>query len=77
MKFQRFDNDLLNIKVGCFIDDRNDFYFRGKDVATALGYENTAKAIKDHIEEDDKNTLEELANNDSFLTGYHEKLQFI
>ena len=74
MKFQRFDNDLLNIKVGCFIDDRNDIYFRGKDVATALGYANTAKAIKDHIEEDDKNTLEELVNNDSFLTGYHEKI---
>jgi len=74
MKLQKFENEILDIKVGSFINDKNEIYFRGKDVATALGYENTAKAIKDHIEEDDKNTLEELVNNDSFLTGYHEKI---
>ena len=67
MKIQRFENDSLNTKVGCFINDKNEIYFRGKDVAAALGYENTAKAMKDHIEEDDKNTLEELVNNDSLL----------
>lgn len=31
-------------------------YFVGKDVAEILGYSNTAKAIRDHIDEDDKRT---------------------
>ena len=34
-------------------------YFVGKDVATVLGYSNPQKAIRDHVDEDDK-TLNEL-----------------
>ena len=30
--------------------------FVGKDVATALGYTNTQKAIRDHVDDDDKLT---------------------
>ena len=41
-------------------------FILSENVATALGYEYTAKAIKDHVEEDDKNTLEKLAYNGSF-----------
>ena len=29
-------------------------YFIGKDVAVALGYENPSKAVRDHVDEDDK-----------------------
>lgn len=29
-------------------------WFVGKDIATALGYENAAKAIRDHVDNDDK-----------------------
>ena len=29
-------------------------YFVGKDVATILGYAETAKAIREHIDDDDK-----------------------
>lgn len=29
-------------------------WFVGKDVAKALGYENPSKAIRDHVEEEDK-----------------------
>lgn len=31
-------------------------YFVGKDVAEVLGYTNTAKAIRDHVDEEDKRT---------------------
>lgn len=34
----------------------NETYFVGKDVAEALGYERTADAIRQHVEEDDKLT---------------------
>ena len=32
-------------------------YFVGKDVADILGYTNSRKAIGDHVDEDDKNTV--------------------
>ena len=32
----------------------NEPWFVGKDVAKALGYENPSKAIRDHVEEEDK-----------------------
>ena len=34
----------------------NEPYFVGKDVAEVLGYSNTAKAIRDHVDEEDKLT---------------------
>ena len=40
-------------------------YFVGKDVADSLGYTNTSKAIRDHVDAEDKRkplTDEELAN---------------
>lgn len=38
------------------IQKANDVYFLGKDVADILGYSNTAKAIRDHVDDDDKLT---------------------
>lgn len=32
----------------------NEIYFVGKDVAIALGYTNPQKAVRDHVEEDDR-----------------------
>lgn len=32
----------------------NDAWFVGKDVATILGYSQTAKAVRDHVDDDDK-----------------------
>ncbi len=60
MKLQRFENEILNVKVGCFINNKNEIYFRGKDVATALGYENTTQAIIINVDDDDKRKLEEI-----------------
>lgn len=36
------------------IEIDNEPWFVGKDIATALGYSNTRKAIGDHVHEDDK-----------------------
>lgn len=32
-------------------------WFVGKDVAAALGYTNSRKALADHVDEEDKNTV--------------------
>ena len=35
----------------------NEPWFVGKDVAEALGYSNSRKALIDHVDEEDKNTV--------------------
>ncbi len=37
-------------------DEQGEPWFVGKDVATALGYSNTQKAVRDHVDEEDKLT---------------------
>ena len=39
---------------------RNEIWFRGKDIAKALGYEKTRNAILKHVNDDDKSILEDI-----------------
>ncbi len=41
----------------------NTIYFIGKDVAEILGYSNPSKAIRDHVDDEDKTTNESFAVN--------------
>ena len=59
MEIQKFENNILKCSVDCVIVDNN-VWFRGKDVAKALGYTETTHAIKNNVEEEDKHKLEEL-----------------
>jgi prophage antirepressor-like protein len=72
MEIQSFENGILKCSVNCVIVDGN-VWFRGKDVAKALGYENTTQAILNNVEEEDKYKLGELINLFDRLT-YHEKI---
>ena len=47
-----FTNDDFGKIRGMLIDGNS--YFVGKDVATALGYSNSRKALIDHVDEEDK-----------------------
>ncbi len=40
----------------------NEPWFVGKDVATVLGYSNASKALKDHVDEEDKLNNETLSS---------------
>ena len=42
------------------IKSRDEIWFRGKDIAKALGYEKTPSAILKHVDDDDKSILEDL-----------------
>ena len=46
-----FVNDDLEIELTSFIDDKQNVWFRGKDVAKILGYSDTDKAIRNHVDE--------------------------
>ena len=50
-----FNENQINV-VKC----NNDIWFKGKDIANALGYENPGKAIRIHVDSDDKMPIDEL-----------------
>ena len=58
-----YEGKKLNI-----IKKDNDIWFRAKTIAIILGYEDTKKAIRDHVDLEDKITLNDLKSwgNESF-----------
>ena len=56
MNIKKFNNNDLGLSVDTFIDNKQNIYFKGKDVASALGYSNTKKALVNHVP--DKNKIE-------------------
>ena len=52
--FKYEENEITVIKC------RDKIWFRGKDIAKALGYEKTRNAILKHVNDDDKSILEDL-----------------
>ena len=52
--FHYEENEISVIKC------RDDIWFKGKDIAKALGYEKTRNAILKHVDDDDKSILEDI-----------------
>ena len=50
---QTFKNDQFG-EIRTMTDEKGETFFVGKDVAMALGYSNTRKALQDHVDEEDK-----------------------
>ena len=75
MKLQRFENELLNCKIGTFINNDNEIYFRAKDVANYLQYANTEQAIRINVDEEDKTKLMTLVSNIKRLNDKNEIVQ--
>lgn len=50
-----FNNEEFG-QIRTILDENSEPWFVGKDVADILGYSNTPKAIKDHVDADDKRT---------------------
>jgi prophage antirepressor-like protein len=65
-----FSNTTFNIE--CLVVDGVP-WFKGKQVATILGYVNTRKAILDHVDEDEKINLEELRRHESLPLDHNAK----
>ena len=52
-EIQVFRNEMFG-EIRTMTNEKCEVYFVGKDVARALGYSNTRKALLDHVDEDDK-----------------------
>ena len=48
-----FNHEMFG-QVRTMTNDRGETFFVGKDVAEALGYKNTRKALLDHVDKDDR-----------------------
>ena len=46
---KKFANEDLEIELTSFIDDKQNVWFRGKDIATILGYSCTRHTLKRHV----------------------------
>ena len=82
-------NEILKCEIGYVLDDNNSPWFSGKGVGIALGYKDTNKALKDHVDDDDKEKLGNLKVDETFtlanlrvgvsptLPSNHQRIGFI
>ena len=54
---KKFINEDLEIELTSFIDDKQNVWFRGKDVAEILGYSKTRDALLKHVDNEDKQQI--------------------
>ena len=52
-----FHNADLDIKLTSYIDDKQNVWFRGKDIAKILGYSVTDQAIRKHVSDNHKQLI--------------------
>ena len=57
---KKFDNKDLNISLDAYIDNKQNIWFKGKEIATLLGYECPRNAIRDHVDKDYKTEYKDL-----------------
>ena len=50
-----------DLSIEPFFDRRQNIYFKGKEIASALGYERTRDAVEQHVDEEDKTPYSEFA----------------
>ena len=56
-QIQTFQNASFKVQCVCVSGEP---WFKGKEVATILGYKNTMQAIRVNVDDDDKKKMEEL-----------------
>lgn len=62
-----------NNKINIVLDEKNNPWFKAKDVATILEYNDTDKAIRKNVDDDDKKTLNNLRPACQAGLSYNEK----
>ena len=51
---KKYTNEEMNIELTSFLDNKQNVWFRGKDVATILGYSKPENAIERHVSKNHK-----------------------
>ena len=76
-----FNNDVLNVNIKTVLDDDNNIWFKGKDIATFLEYADTTQALRVNVDEEYKMNYESLVNTSRGVSrtplSFKEKIPFI
>ena len=51
LTLMKFDNKDLNISLDAYVDNKQNIWFKGKEVATLFGYKDTDNAIRKHVKD--------------------------
>ena len=51
---KEYNNYEMNLSINIHIDGKQNVWFKGKDIASALGYKDTYCAIRKHVDEEYK-----------------------
>ena len=62
-----FINNQLGIKFNSYTDDKFNVWFKAKQVSTILGYKDTDKAIRRHVDDEDRKSFPAV------LAGYSKR----
>ena len=65
---RNYKNNELNIEINCYVDEKNQIWFRGKEIAMILEYKNPLRAIRNFIHEDDKKLIDFKITSNSTVT---------
>ena len=57
---KKFENTELGISINVYIDDKQEIWFKGRDIALALGYERPRNAISTHVDEENRKRYRDL-----------------
>ena len=55
---RKYKNNELNIDINCYVDEKNQIWFKAKEITLILDYKNSRKAILDHVHQDDKKLID-------------------
>ena len=51
---KKYTNEEMNIELTSFLDNKQNVWFRGKDIAKILGYRDTDDAVRRHVSAENK-----------------------
>ena len=51
---RKYNNIDLKIELTSYIDNKQNIWFKGEDVAQIVGYSDTDKVIRNHVDDEDK-----------------------
>ena len=54
---KKFTNEVLGLELTSFIDNKQNVWFRGKEIAEILGYSNIRQTISRHVDSEDKKLI--------------------
>ena len=61
-KIDSYYNEIIGSPLRVYIDKNNTVWFRGKDVASSLGYIKPRNAIATHVDKEHRTTFGELGS---------------